>query len=184
MRSRTVTGDAEVTDHDPAETIEKAKQSVRKTTEQDTEPDPDLTQETTRNRESCGEAAAASPSSLSSSPSQSLSWMANVSIAVSQLSYAVHDEDPDDIEDMYCFCCRDPCDDADLPGAPRSRETNCMRCKPCYLCHACRFQLPKGGWLCFNCLEPEHELLLDDRTMTRFSLVQPSSFRTVPPPLR
>ena len=54
----------------------------------------------------------------------------------------------------YCFCCDDPCDDADHTGAPRTCIDNCVRCFPCFLCVACRVQIPSEGWVCFACLEP------------------------------
>ena len=46
--------------------------------------------------------------------------------------------------EIVCQCCADPCKDADkirIKNAVGSREWNCMRCEPCFLCSNCRIQL-------------------------------------------
>ena len=76
--------------------------------------------------------------------------MAKVEVALAPLKLASIKE---------CFCCADPCDDADHTGAPRARIDNCVRCSPCFLCVACRVQIPSEGWVCFACLQPAERRL-------------------------
>ena len=102
----------------------------------------------------------------SSSMSIGIKWIVEVSCAVVPF-------DPEDLlqETDNCFCCYDPCDDADLMGAPRSRVENCVRCTPCFLCELCRCQLISGDWCCLYCIEPGEEQQLSKSTRKRLQLV-------------
>ena len=85
--------------------------------------------------------------------------MANVELVLEPLKTAT---DAEDDGDARCQCCADPCDDADhAPWVPRARVDNCVRCVPCFLCVACRLQIPSGGWVCFECLEPADRRFLN-----------------------
>ena len=53
--------------------------------------------------------------------------------------------------------CGDPCEDADLPTAERSREENCGQCGPCFLCDGCRIKKPERAPICFLCLHEEDD---------------------------
>ena len=59
------------------------------------------------------------------------------------------------IEDRHahaCFLCLEKCEDADEPGATRSREENCAICNPCSLCDRCRTVIVSRGRKCATCL--------------------------------
>ncbi len=75
--------------------------------------------------------------------------------------------------DYECFCCGDPCEDADDACAPRSRVENCERCQPCLLCEECSFQFADRS-CCPLCLTVEDLPRLTPRQMRRACLVRPA----------
>ena len=90
---------------------------------------------------------------------------------------------PEEEEDLYenglrdrCFICLDPCEDADMPTARLSREENCHRCHPCWLCTECRIRMSNGKWCCFDCLENddlESVSNASSASIRRLNLVRP-----------
>ena len=52
-----------------------------------------------------------------------------------------------------CHVCAQPCEDADHEWAPQTREGNCTRCHPCYLCPQCNIIDERGNPCCFFCLD-------------------------------
>jgi hypothetical protein len=85
-----------------------------------------------------------------------------------ELTDEMHESMPDHDN---CFVCSGPCRDADEDG---TRELNCYRCEPCFLCSACKVLLPDGLSCCFVCLlEDEIPLVSDQR---RLQLLVPEIF--------
>ena len=75
------------------------------------------------------------------------------SVSVEYVLTPLCEYETEDFGDANCFCCDDPCEDADdFPWTSRSREDNCIRCVPCYLCEECRVRIA-AGWCCLYCLE-------------------------------
>ena len=109
----------------------------------------------------------------------SIIFMANATMTLTPL-HPFRDEE-DDVKET-CESCKDPCEDADVPWAPRKRIDNCIRCRPCFLCAACRVQIPPGEWTCFLCLEPTEVDLLNATQARRYSLALPNF--DVPAPFR
>ena len=71
-----------------------------------------------------------------------------------------------------CMVCYDPCDDADLFSAPRTREQNCIQCHPAVICEECSEQGLRGR-VCLLCVreDPEEIAHLPATAMTRLLLV-------------
>jgi hypothetical protein len=51
-----------------------------------------------------------------------------------------------------CHVCAQACDDADDDWVLQTRELNCTRCLPCYLCPQCNVIDERGDPCCFFCL--------------------------------
>ena len=77
-----------------------------------------------------------------------------------------------DTDHFECFCCGDPCEDADL-GLDLTRDDNCLRCSPCYLCPRCSVVLPDGP-CCFWCMDSTEVRHLSRRQLAWAFLVRPS----------
>ena len=76
--------------------------------------------------------------------------------------------------EIVCQCCAEPCEDADnirIKNAVGSREWNCMRCEPCFLCSSCRIQLRPGEASCLDCLSRHEASSLSEVQRRRWSCV-------------
>ena len=75
--------------------------------------------------------------------------------------------------DTYdCFVCSGPCFDADEDG---TRQQNCYRCEPCFLCSDCKILLPSGFFCCYFCLEKDEIPFVSDQR--RLQLLSPELFQ-------
>ena len=91
----------------------------------------------------------------------------------------IEDDFLDRDADYECYCCGDPCEDADdvflsLTRGHRSRVENCNRCTPCFLCQECSFQIADGSRCCPWCLESLDLQSLTPRQIRRACLVHPA----------
>ena len=76
----------------------------------------------------------------------------DVLLVVQAFSDDLAEEMSDPLDDECCIC-HSPCEDADEPASSASRDANCARCHPCYLCGRCRLELEDGTACCLDCME-------------------------------
>ena len=71
--------------------------------------------------------------------------------------------------DYRCQVCLAGCPDADDPDEEVTREFNCSRCNPCFLCTrgTCHIPLPGAGNVCLACLDYDDEGHFPDSPMFR-----------------
>ena len=85
-------------------------------------------------------------------------------VSVTYILQPVDDERDGILDDesthTQCFVCNQPCRDADID---HSREDNCHRCFPCFLCPYCKILLPSGKQCCYDCLESEEKDLVPNQ---------------------
>ena len=97
-------------------------------------------------------------------------------IVVHYTVQALEDEDIDKFDDYECCVCGNPCLDADqeakLPITKETLYTNCVNCKPCYLCADCRVSI-RGKNYCFRCIYPEDAEQITELQLKRMYYVLP-----------
>ena len=97
-------------------------------------------------------------------------------IVVHYTVQVLEDEDIDKFDDYECCVCGNPCLNADqeakLPITKETLYTNCVNCKPCYLCADCRVSI-RGKNYCFRCIYPEDAEQVTEHQLKRMDYVIP-----------